>query len=46
MRIVKCLRCGSEYEMPDILPKDQKVIMEDCPNCRHIDKMMKDMGLP
>ena len=38
--IVKCERCGTEYEMPDI---GIKPIMKDCPICKQVDKMAKDV---
>ena len=39
-KIVKCRVCGSEYEMPDIC---QEVIMEDCPNCKEMKKLFKEL---
>jgi hypothetical protein len=41
MKIVKCKRCGTEYEMPDI---GVDVVMEDCPVCKELDAMMKKAG--
>ena len=38
--IVKCKKCGAEYEMPDI---GVKPIMEDCPVCKDLDKTMKKL---
>jgi len=43
--IVKCKRCGTPYEMPDIVADGTKVIMKECPVCRDLDKKMKEMGL-
>jgi hypothetical protein len=40
MKIVKCKKCGTEYEMPDI---GQDVIMEDCPVCQELEKTMKKL---
>ena len=39
-KIVKCKRCGTEYEMPDI---GVEVTMEDCSVCKDLDKKMKEM---
>jgi hypothetical protein len=44
MKIVKCKRCGTEWEMPDIIGIDIAV-MEDCPVCRELDATMKRIGL-
>jgi len=40
---VKCQRCGTEYEMPDI--PNVNPIMEDCPICKDLEKTMREMGL-
>lgn len=40
--IVKCKRCGTEYEMPDIA---ENVVMEDCPVCKEIEESMKKLLL-
>ena len=42
MKIVKCKRCGTKYEMPDM---GVDVIMEDCPVCRELYATMKKLGL-
>jgi len=37
--VVKCQKCGSEYEMPMITTDE--VVMKDCPNCKI--KIPKDL---
>ena len=39
--IVKCQKCGMEYEMPAITTDE--VIMEDCPVCKDLEKSMKEL---
>jgi len=41
-RIVKCKKCGTEYQMPDIYP-DKEINMEDCPVCKDISKKLKEL---
>jgi rubrerythrin len=41
-QIVKCKKCGTEYEMPNL---DVEVVMEDCPICKELDANLKKMGL-
>jgi hypothetical protein len=38
--IVKCIRCGTEYEMPDI---DVQPVMQNCPICRDIDRQLQNI---
>jgi rubrerythrin len=40
LKIVKCKRCGTEYEMPNIA---EEVIMEDCPVCKKLDEYLKGL---
>jgi phage FluMu protein Com len=42
MKTVKCQKCGTEYDMPNI---GQEVIMEECPVCKELDATMKKLGL-
>ena len=39
-KIVKCQKCGTEYEMPPIA---ENVVMEDCPVCQDLDRKMKEI---
>jgi len=41
--LVKCRKCGTEYEMPDV---GVKVTMDDCPTCKEIEASLKKLGLP
>lgn len=53
MKIIKCQKCGTEYEMPDGVleawatncPPHSAVkpIMESCPVCQEIEKKMKEL---
>lgn len=38
---VKCKRCGTEYDMPDI---GVPVTMEDCPVCQDIVEIVEKLG--
>lgn len=42
-RIVKCERCGMEYQMPKIVSDATKVSMKNCPTCRDLDKMLRGL---
>ena len=42
MKIVKCQKCHTTYEMPDV---GQEVTMSDCPVCKELAKAFEKLML-